>query len=196
MGIRGNDEAQAMKVNALELVGAIIGAIAIFSTWITVGFLFWDREMNLLNVINETGASSDWWFPSLLFVIGTVIAFVSPIGGFLQLVGAPWFMIVFTQHADGRIPSGIGPYLGLASAVVVLASMARPIGPGLMTGPFDIESRLVVFSGAKKAPSVMPQRTMPFAPGATNFCPYCGVDISPGSVRCPKCGRGLSSEKT
>ena len=136
-----------MKINFLGLVGAVIGAIAIFSTWITITFLIWGKSMNLMDVVNEAGTPSDWWLPSILFIVGTLIAFVSPVGGVLQLVGAPWFIIVFTQHADGRIPSGIGPYLGIASAIIVLASMARPLGLGLMKGPIGIKNRLLVFSG-------------------------------------------------
>jgi len=57
---------------------------------------------------------------------------------------------------------------------------------------------LIVLGAAtndKKESSTIPQRIMPIAPGATNFCTYCGTQVSPGAVWCPKCGRGLSPER-
>jgi hypothetical protein len=184
-----------MKVNALGLVGAVIGAVAVFSTWLGGYVLFFGNiNWNLLNVLNEFPSDHIAYYSALIFIIGTLVAFLSPAGGVLQVAGVLlWWS--YTLHDLGVMPTKMASYLGLTSAIIVLASMARPVGPGLMTGPFDIKSRLLIFSGGKNASSVVLQRAMPFAPGSTNFCPQCGVDVSPGSVRCPKCGRELPSEK-
>ena len=141
-----------VRLNILCLVGAVIGVIAVFSTWITVGFMFWSREMNLIDVYNQVNSSSDWWLPVVLCLIGAVISFVSPLGGVLQLIGAPLYISVFASDADGRLPSGIGPYLALASAVIVLASLIYPVGLGYRQKPVGVIGKLLTISPGSRLP--------------------------------------------
>jgi len=135
-----------LSVNLLCLVGAIIGVIAIFSTWITVGFMFWTNDMNLIDVFNQVDSSSDFWLPAVLCLIGVVVAFISPLGGIMQIIGVPLFISAFASHADGDLPSGIGAYLALVGAVVVLVSLLYPVGIGYRQRPVGILSRVLTFS--------------------------------------------------
>lgn len=135
-----------VRLNILGIVGALIGVVAVFSTWITVGFMFWTKEMNLIDVFNEVESSSDFWFPAVLCLIGTAVAFMSPLGGILQIVGVPLFISAFTSQTDGEIPSGIGPYIALVGAVVVLASLLYPVGIGYSKKPVGIIGRLLTIS--------------------------------------------------
>ncbi|MBN1677885.1 MAG: hypothetical protein JW880_05035 [Candidatus Thermoplasmatota archaeon] len=109
-------------------MGAVIGLAAIFSTWVKIGYLFWGTELNLIDVLNHAEDSllvAGCW----LFLAGTLIAFLSPEGGTLQLAGVVLFTSWFVGETD-KMPSGAGPYMGLASAVLVMASFAVPLGIG------------------------------------------------------------------
>lgn len=133
------------RVNLLCLAGAVIGVIAIFSRWVGN----WLIDLNLLDVMNLSDSAegaSNYFLPGLVFIIGTLVAFLSPLGGVLQIIGSPWFIVVWANRHEGEILSSVGPYLGIASAIVVLISMVRPLGPGLLTGPFRTKSRLIAFS--------------------------------------------------
>ena len=135
-----------VRVNVLCLVGALLAVISVFSTWITLGFFVWTREMNLIDVYNQVESSSDFWLPAILFLMGTLVAFLTPLGGIMQAIGAPLFMSAFASLADGRLPSGIGPYLGLAAAAIVLASLAYPVGVGYSAKSRGILGRVLTVS--------------------------------------------------
>ena len=141
-----------VRLNILCLVGAVIGVVAVFSTWITVGFMFWSREMNLIDVYNQVESSSDLWLPAILCLIGAVVAFISPLGGVMQIVGVPLFISAFTSNTDGKLPSGIGPYLALVGAVIVLASLVYPIGVGYRQKPAGVLGRLLSISPGDHLP--------------------------------------------
>jgi hypothetical protein len=133
------------KINLLGLAGAIIGIVAIFSRWIGVSIVGFNL-IDVINLVNSEVAPQDYRFASILVIVGTIIALVSPLGGVLQIIGAPWFILVWANRHDGQIISSVGPYLAIASAIIVLASIVRPMGLGLMRGPFPVRSRLLVFS--------------------------------------------------
>jgi hypothetical protein len=134
-----------MRVNLFAVAGAVVGIAAILTTWLAASFgIFGHFELNLIDVISEGGTDSDYFLPTILFIIGTLIAFFTPVSGILQIIGASWFMLVYFDHVD-RLLSTVGPYLGMASGIVLLLSIARPIGPGLMNGPFDAKDRLLTF---------------------------------------------------
>jgi len=139
-----------VRVNVLCLVGALLAVAAIFSTWITLGFMFWTKEMNLIDVFNQVESSSDFWLPAVLFLVGTIVAFVSPLGGVMQVIGVPLFISAFGSNADGKLPSGIGPYLGFAAAIIVLASLAYPVGLGYRAKPAGILGRVLTISPVSK----------------------------------------------
>ena len=133
------------RVNLLSLVGATIALIAIFSAWIGARVFIWTEDLNLIDVLNNTD-SQLLIFGGLVFIIGAVVAFLSPIGGILELTGSLAFLVWFTDAAGGRMPSHVGPYLGLISGIIALVSMIKPMGFGYGTMPARIKGRLLVFS--------------------------------------------------
>jgi len=136
------------NVNLLCLVGVIIGFVAILSRWTYDMF----GDYNLVHIIDiyEPGFGfEDWYFSSLLVMIGVFVALVSPLGGSLEMLGSLGFILTWAGH-HGEMPVSIGPYLSIASSVIILSSMIRPIGPGLKYGPFNIRSRLLTFSIRKE----------------------------------------------
>jgi len=135
-----------MKVNVLGLVGAAIGVAAIFSVWVIElnGLV----NLNLIDVLNDADVASNNLALSsaIFFIIGTLVAFLSPIGGILQIGGVLlWWNYMLGVHSG--MPSSAVPasYVGLVSAIIVLASIVRPFGPGLMKGPFGLKNRLLIY---------------------------------------------------
>ncbi len=116
------------RVNLLCWVGAILGIVAIFSTWVKISIFVWGTNLNLIDVMNHASDSilvAGVW----LFIVGTLAAFVITEGGVLQIIGVILFLSWFTNEA-GEMPSGVGPYLGLSAGVISAASFAVPLGIG------------------------------------------------------------------
>ena len=159
-------EMARVRLNILCLVGAVIGVIAVFSTWITARFLFWSREMNLIDVYNQVGSSSHYYLPAVLLLIGAVVVFITPVGGILQVIGVPIFLSVFATNSDGKLPSGVGPYLALVGAVIVLASLVYPVGLGYRQKPVGVIGRFITISPASRLPQPSSQGIAESPPSA------------------------------
>jgi len=52
-----------------------------------------------------------------------------------------------------------------------------------------------LFLKEEPKPSSMAPSTPQMATGATNYCEYCGQQISPGAVWCPGCGRKFKPQE-
>lgn len=86
----------------------------------------------------------EWAKPSAsLFLIGFVIAFITPLGGLLEIAGVTGFLIGVVPDLDG---GGIGLYVGVLSALIVTSSMVVPLGPGFKWGVFDFKSNFLTFA--------------------------------------------------
>jgi len=59
---------------------------------------------------------------------------------------------------------------------------------GLIAGAIIALYGFLFLKGEPKPSSMSPSAPQA-APGATNYCEYCGRQISPGAVWCPGCGR-------
>jgi hypothetical protein len=124
-----------------------MGIVAVFSIWVEARVAFWSLDFNLVDLINDSDEAillAGCW----LFLIGMMLCFVTPLGGVLELIGVTLFLMWFVPESDGDLPSNIGPYLGVVAGLIALASIARPLGPGLMTDYIPLRSRLLVFSGS------------------------------------------------
>mgnify|MGYP006992528598 CR=1 FL=1 len=83
-----------------------------------------------------------------LFVIGAAVAFLSPLGGILQLIGAMGFvMTTLTWGVEGfKMIFWIGAATAIVSAALVLLSLAWPMGVGYEKGRGVGVTRLLTFS--------------------------------------------------
>jgi hypothetical protein len=137
-----------VKINALGILGAIVGIAAVFMIWVSASFFIWSANFNLIDLINHshdaTLINACW-----IFLIGAIVCFITPLGGLLELSGVAMFMMWFTSKANGDMPSNIGPYLGLAAGMIALISIAMPLGPGMASGSVSMKSRLLVFSSGQ-----------------------------------------------
>jgi hypothetical protein len=135
-----------LSVNVLGLLGAIIGVVAIFLAWLEAGGMTAD----LMDAF-DMSSSELGYIAAVVFIIGTVVAFLSSIGFILQLAGVAAWGLWFADTYKGLsgVDLGIGFYLGIVSAVIVLVSIVKPLGPGLMHGPYRKMQRFMVFTRAK-----------------------------------------------
>jgi hypothetical protein len=127
------------SVNLLCIVGASIGVVAVFLGWIyippsipTVGY--WGYPTIPYMVVIHCG----YYGAATLFLLGVMIAFVSPIGGVLQSGSLVLFMTGIIESGDDPVLDGIDPQqkvwfgmaFGAVSCVVVLTSLFFPLGTG------------------------------------------------------------------
>jgi hypothetical protein len=129
--------------NVLTLCGVVIGVAAIFCSWfrwdLSVGTwstTLWEYLTHGYFRVNHLGDVG-----IALFILGTIAALFSQMFGAVQIAG---LAMVFTDVAD-RAMMGIGFYMGIFSAAVVLASVAFPIGPGFESGTISLRNRFTVF---------------------------------------------------
>jgi len=96
--------------------------------------------------------SSDWYqIFSILVIVGTGIAYFSPLGGFLQILGIVFFttklaewMHILRVHSEGAALPGLGPSIALFGAVIMTASIFRSAG-GRSKKTMLLRDRLLAF---------------------------------------------------
>lgn len=135
-----SDTGPAWNVNLLCIVGASIGMVAVFVAWIN-------------EPPSMPGPPSIRWEPSIVymvanhylyygisaaFLVGTAVAFASPLGGIVQSASLVAFAIGIVESGsdpwlDGIDPQQtlrIGMYLGIVSCALVITSLFSPLGTG------------------------------------------------------------------
>ena len=169
---------EGARVNIFCLVGAVIGVVAVFSTWIAVRLTSPISssvlEHNLVDIYDFAGIVSDYNLAVVLLLIGAIVAFISPLGGMLQLVGTLLFISAYPATANIILPSGfqweenigLGPYLALVGAVIVLASLVYPVGLGYRQKPVGVIGRFITISPASRLPQPSSQGIAESPPSA------------------------------
>ena len=149
-------------VNVLCIVGAIVGLVAILTPWLWTRageLLIFDPLLGILEHV--PGLKEEYLVGGVLFIVGTLAAFLSTAAGFIQLTGLAVFFLGDMERLedyarwefgyDGGL--SIGFFLGILSASIVLASLARPTGVGLGTGiPLLARRRWLVFPRVRNGP--------------------------------------------
>jgi len=145
------------STNVLCLCGLVLGLAAMFCTWTYLSNP--DSFSTSLIFISSSYLSSGLGLlGARLFVLGTVLAIVTPLSGLVQAGGLVAYAVFvmdraaeMSAHSDGTIEFGlsIGFYIGVVSAALVLGSLIRPMGPGFGSTRVDIMRRLRVFSGGR-----------------------------------------------
>ncbi len=131
-----------LNVNLLCIAGACIGVAAMSFTWIYYppSMLSPPDPRMTPSVVFMVSHQAIAFGAALLFLIGTLAAFASPLGGFLQISSLVLFGWDVVESGNGPWLDGIDPqhqlrlgmYLGILSAAIVMASLLCPIGPGRM----------------------------------------------------------------
>jgi hypothetical protein len=152
-----------LRVNILCILGAVLGIASVFSVWVVY------HQVDIYAVVESTPYTGiDLLGPyarspmdvsilaPLLLVVGTVIAFISPTGGILQVAGTLYFLSWVRLHLNpGHMFFGwyvdwsYGPFIGLAAGALVILSIFHPIGPNCKERPRGVLDRLVSISRMK-----------------------------------------------
>jgi len=208
-----------LRVNILCLIGAFAGLFAILLPWYSGLF----SSAGLLDIIRMYtgylgGLSSTYTLMAIgaiIFVIGTLITFLTPTGGFVQIVGLGIFLYVVLPIPYG-MPDGIGFYLGYFSIIMILAGMlagkmmtirlTEPISIGYDGRPPSMRDRLLTFSTRVEQDmplypqpqyfQPMPHQQAYYPQQPTNYpqqppmrsCVTCVRAIPWDAVICPYCG--------
>ena len=130
----------AWNVNMLCIVGAVIGVVAVFLTWIheppsmpSPPSIQYDPTIAYM-VTNQYL----YYGASVAFLVGTVAAFATPLGGVLQTGGLLVFAAGIIDSGNDLWLDGIDPqqelragmYLGIVSCTLVMTSLFSPLGTG------------------------------------------------------------------
>lgn len=126
----------AVSVNVLCLLGAIVGIVSLFLPWCVLvdGPNELGRSL-LAFMVDSRGLPLEPMFvAALMFITGTVVAFLFPAASAVQAAGVVLFLQTFMAFPDSimgwhyELSSGF--YAGILSSAMVLAGLLRPVGPG------------------------------------------------------------------
>ena len=139
-----------IRVNMLCYAGAILGVLALFLPWAVIQSELTDARVNLGPYDFNEGFPSNFRYSVTLFLIGTVLAFLTPVGGILQLIGSIGFMLT-ASTTTLPLPIDmifyVGPLIGFLASFMVLASLHSPMGIGYRPGTeYDGISRILSIS--------------------------------------------------
>lgn len=183
------------RVNLLCLVGALVGVMSIFLIWVKIRVFFVSGELNLIDLLNlaadNTGMEAGQvGIGCILVIVGSLLMFLSPAGGVLELLGVLLFLEWFLSGSGGEFPSSAGAYAALASGIIAIAAMTIPIGLGYGLAPIGLKGRLLTFS--KNPANRAREATGTSRPAWTDvYCRYCGRPMANEAMVCPSCGRSV-----
>lgn len=155
------------RINVLCVVGAMVGLSCLLTTWalVTETPPGWPTSAHSKSIeivpdawspidtlaaagdpLSTAYGSSELVAFSILFVLGTALAFLTPLGGAPQLVGVLGFYTVSSEHLFvSEFTAGL--VVATAAALIVLASLWFPLGVGYERGPVSLKSRLLTVTG-------------------------------------------------
>ena len=119
------------RVNLLCVAGAALGLVVLFVPLLEVSG---EGEYVLSEILQQSQLyGTGFALGVTLFLLGAVIAFLTPAGGFLELVGVMTYLYLVPQayqDFDGKASPALGTYLAIGSTVVVIVSLIVPLGLG------------------------------------------------------------------
>jgi hypothetical protein len=146
-----------MKVNVLALVGAFLGILCIITPWTTITTEILHTatsttDLSLTDYIHDD--DSAFAFAVVLFILGCAFAFITPFGGVGQFFGWLVFLGLVYERlgtkenalASTTTSLGIGFYLGIVAAALVLIAMIKPLGLGYTKEAPQPKNRFLVWS--------------------------------------------------
>ena len=144
-----------IKVNVLCLAGAILGVLSLFMPWALVHDSFLDETTNIgafdfdESFQGSATFSDNFQFTVTLFMIGTLVAFLLPLGGILQIIGSVGFIlttVTYPEIGNDEVIFWVGAAIAIISSVMVLIGLAYPEGIGFEKGKRSAVERLLTVS--------------------------------------------------
>jgi hypothetical protein len=153
-----------VRVNVLCLVGATIGLASILLPWAGTRagpFLYEENAFVvwIWNLVQDLVSVPDLYVAFLLFLGGTILAFLTSVGGIFQAIGLIGFYLEeidrqasLGQHSSYEGQFAFGFYFAILSSALVLASIVKPLGIGFDEPLKSWRSRLKVITGIGSKP--------------------------------------------
>lgn len=133
-----------LAVSALGVVGIVIVIFSIGAPWLTAQIEEWETTRTLWDHSDYIGVTPDserfaYSVAVYMVVVGVAISVSSLLGGFIVLAGTCTFVIgrLFddtldnmgggSAPVDSSLSLGIGVYIALVGAVVIILSIAYPM---------------------------------------------------------------------
>jgi len=125
------------RVNVLSILAAMIGIVCVFLPWLVESYsnpyfhLNWHDDYMSLFWSFSNAWDAYFMAAGALFIFGSVLCFISPLGGFPQLAGVILYaMGISLDFGDFYMPRsfyatltyGLGLYLGLAASIIAISS--------------------------------------------------------------------------
>jgi hypothetical protein len=155
------DSTAKFRVNMLCLAGALLALVAMGVPWFTHQTIsaqpsVTQYDSHSLFMVFDQSFGPEAVLAAIVFICGTAVAFVTPLGGIGQVFGALWFwqtrhLIVGTLATSGWIDRNYfdsGFYLGIVASGMVLASMFVPLGIGYILRRKTLLSRLIIWGAS------------------------------------------------
>lgn len=125
---------RTLAFNLYCITGAVLGIAAIFTPWISTSAGFFEESRNLDELIRDVifPPHIEYLVGAFSFVLGSLIAFYTPLGGSVQSAGLLIFLLAESDRQEAFRDSAnpfyhgslsFGFFLGCASAVIVLSSV-------------------------------------------------------------------------
>ncbi|MGQ9588557.1 MAG: hypothetical protein ACUVT7_09305 [Thermoplasmata archaeon] len=127
------------RINLVCLGGAVLGILSLFMPWALVHDSFLDDTTNIGAFDFDEEYDDRYSYPDnlgttvILFLIGTVVAFVTPLGGILQLIGSVGFILTtftYPMICDDEIIFWVGAAIATMSSALAVIGLAYPEGIG------------------------------------------------------------------
>jgi hypothetical protein len=153
-----------LRVNVLCLVGAILAALSLFLPWATSQDQTSHVETNISAFDFDGAVPGISSFPDgfrysvTFFLIGTALAFLSPLSGIPLLIGSMGFMLtaMTSKFENSELTISLGAWVAVMSSILVLGSLVYPIGPGYSHGrAHGLASKLLTWSVFKEQAKVV-----------------------------------------
>jgi len=137
-----------LNVNLLAIAGIAVGIISILSDWLVQISLSGNVGFNAIDLFNMPHQKDDVTIAILLFLSGTALALITPMSGILQLTGVTFYLSAAEAMPGHGVLDwvGIGPSIGIISAIILFASVVKPIGIGYDEKHLKLVSRILTFS--------------------------------------------------
>jgi len=144
------------RINVLCIIGAVLAVYAASVGWLGNRLVLCACGESPLGLAFHFGylysfAGGIMW-AAIIFIVGALLTFITPLGGVVQLVGILWFMTAFWMidnpshqfSIDGNI------VVGVISASISIFSMIKPIGINYRGRSTDLIGRLLTISIAER----------------------------------------------
>jgi len=101
-------------------------------------------HFDLMGLLGSGLADESLVIAASLFLIGTLVAFITPAAGFVQLAGLSVFYGKIVPGLGSDTNLGVGAIFGVVSMILVIYSLFNPVGVGIPQSKAVVENALAV----------------------------------------------------